>query len=280
MIEKTKVADHYKGDDLLQRLRSALQSQGLEEGALSLEQLAPLDQFHSRGIEATVELGKVLAPASDDYILDIGSGLGGPSRYLAATYGSNVTGIDLSESFVTAATYLAERTGLENKVSYRQGDALALPFDDDSFDIAWTQHVAMNIADRTKFYAEAYRVLRPGGRLAVYDVLAGGGGSLLYPVPWAKTEDASFLLSPDEMRTKLSDAGFETLSWVDRTDAALSWFSDFNRKEATATSPPPIGLHLAMGPDFRTMTANFARNLDEGRAVLVEAVAVKRRAHD
>jgi SAM-dependent methyltransferase len=152
-----------------------------------------------------------------------------------------------------------------------------LPFDDGSFDIAWTQHVAMNIADRSKFYSEAHRVLRPGGSLAIYDVLAGGGGPLVYPVPWSKTEDSSFLLAPEEMKAQLSTAGFDIQSWVDRTDAALAWFAGLRKQEASAAGSGPVGLHLAMGPNFKVMTGNLARNLDEGRAVLIEAVVVKTR---
>lgn len=278
MVEE-KVAAHYKGDGLMDRLKLALRSAGMETGLLALEQLAPLDQFHSRGLEATAKLGNALQPLASDRVIDIGSGLGGPSRFLAASYGCHVTGIDLSKSFVEAANYLAARSGLSELVDYRQGDALSIPFDDDSFDIAWTQHVAMNIADREKFYSEAHRVLRPGGRLAVYDVLQGGGGPLFYPVPWSKTEAGSFLLTPDNMRNQLLKAGFDVVSWADRTDAALAWFADLRKQEASSTGPSPIGLHLAMGPDIKIMTGNLARNFDDGRAVLIEAVLVKSSEH-
>lgn len=277
MVEKQKVEEHYRSDALMGRLQAALSDAGLMDGKLTVEQLAPLDQFHSRGLLATVELAKALSPHANERVLDIGSGLGGPSRYLAATYGCVVSGIDLSQSFVSAATYLAERAGHGEMVSYQKGDALALPFDDEKFDIAWTQHVAMNIADRTGFYSEASRVLRPGGRLAIYDVLAGGGGPIVYPVPWSKTAEGSYLLTQDEMKSSLADAGFEIISWTDRTDAALAWFQTLHKQQA-AHPVAPIGLHLAMGPEFKAATANLARNLDEGRAVLIEAVAVKRRA--
>lgn len=275
MVEKQKVEEHYRSDALMDRLQAALSDAGLGDGKLTIEQLAPLDQFHSRGLLATVELAKALSPRANERVLDIGSGLGGPSRYLAATYGCVVAGIDLSESFVSAATYLAGRAGLDEMVAYQKGDALALPFDDEEFDIAWTEHVAMNIADRAEFYSEASRILRPSGRLAVYDVLAGGGGPLVYPVPWSKTSEGSCLLTQDEMKSHLANAGLEIISWKDRTDAALAWFQALHKQQA-AQPALPVGLDLAMGPEFKIATANLARNLDEGRAVLIEAVAVKR----
>lgn len=276
MVESAKVAEHYEGKGLIDRVKDALAAAGFTAGRIAPAQLASLDQFHSRGLEATIELGKILGPSAKDRVLDIGSGLGGPSRYLASTFGSHVTGIDLSDSFVEAATFLAEKTGLTERVNYMQGNALSLPFESGSFDIAWTQHVAMNIADRDRFYSEAYRVLKAGGRIAIYDVLQGGGGPLIYPVPWSKSEETSFLLTPAGMKSQLVGAGFEISSWVDRTDAALAWFAQLRKSQASIKGPGPLGLHLAMGPEFKTMTANLARNLDEGRAVLVETIGVKR----
>ena len=92
-----------------------------------------LDQFHTRGLAATAELAELAGITADMSVLDVGSGVGGPARFLAATYGCHVTGVDLSEPFVDAARYLTERTGQSGQVSFQVASALELPFDDGSF---------------------------------------------------------------------------------------------------------------------------------------------------
>jgi sarcosine/dimethylglycine N-methyltransferase len=274
----TKVVAHYERGGLVDRLLAALKTAGLESGPLSVAQLAPLDQFHSRGLAATVEMAKLLNPPRAAKVLDIGSGVGGPSRYLAATHGCAVTGIDLSPAYVEVATLLAHRTGLSDNVQYRVADALALPFDDGTFDFGWSQHVAMNIANRSKLYAEARRVLRQGGTLAIYDVLAGNG-PLHFPVPWASSAESSFLLNQAEMRATLESQGFQISTWIDRTVAAIDWFTELQSQlsTASASSSPgsSLGLHVVMGPEFKAMAANLHRNLTEGRAVVVELLVTR-----
>jgi len=264
------VPHHYGGDGFVGRLDDALTKAGLGGKRLSSADLAPLDQFHARGLAATMELGEAVNIQPREKVIDIGSGLGGPSRYLAANYGCHVSGVDLSPTFVEAANYLAERAELSHKVDYRRADALALPFKDESFDVGWMQHVAMNIAKRDRLYAEVFRVLRSGGRFAIYDVIATGK-DVIFPVPWSRTPETSFLLTPDDMFTALVEQGFEILSWTDHSEAAIKGFDEQRLVRAPGT-PPIVGLHLAMGPEFREMAANLERNLRERRVGLVQAI--------
>ena len=261
---------HYGTEDLIRQVEAALRGAGLDRDPLDWRELAPLDQFHVRGLEATRELAAGLRLAPGATVLDVGCGLGGPARYLAAECGARVTGIDLSQPFVDVARMLARRTGLE-AVDYRQADALDLPFPAASFDHAWTQHVAMNIADRARFYGEFHRVLKPGGLLAIYDVMAGAVDPVIFPVPWARRPEISHLLTAEAMRAALDRAGFQEVTWADQTEAGLRWFE---QREAALRAPaqPGIGLQVVMGPEFPAMFANLRRNLAEGRIGLVQAI--------
>ncbi|KND57490.1 SAM-dependent methyltransferase [Candidatus Burkholderia verschuerenii] len=184
-------------------------------------------------------------------------------------------GIDLSPSFVDAARFLAQKTGLADLVGYDCANALALPFDDEAFDIAWTQHVAMNIENRAALYAEAFRVLRPGGRFAMFDVIAASGEPLHYPVPWARDSGTSFLKTSDEMRALLEKQGFRVESWIDCTAEGIAWFAEREKERASISTMPALGLHLVMGPDFPAMGRNLTRNLREGRAALLQAIVTR-----
>ena len=186
---------------------------------MTVAQLAPLDQFHTRGILATSELAGAAGIEPSTRVLDLGCGIGGPARYLAATFGCKVTGVDLSPDFIEAATYLTARCGLSDRVTFQVGDALHLPFEDAAFDAVFLQHVAMNIEDRTALYAEVRRILATGGRFATYDLVLRDG-DVVYPAPWARDASTSFLLSEGDTRTALEQAGFQAVLWRDDTQTA------------------------------------------------------------
>jgi SAM-dependent methyltransferase len=276
MVASQGVRDHYGTTSLVRRIDEALRRAGLAVGTVGWADLAPLDQFHVRGLAATWELAEGLGINAGVSLLDVGCGLGGPARFLAATYGCHVTGIDLSQPFIEAARMLTERCGLAGRVTFLQGDALDLLFTDALFDHAWTQHVAMNIADRVGLYMSIHRVLKMGGRLAIYDVALGDGGPLIYPVPWAREAGTSFLRTPEAMRNALAQAGFEEVSWIDKTGIAQAWAADMKAKRQK--SPAPLGLEVVMGPEFAEMAENLGRNLLEGRVRIIQAVMAKSRA--
>ena len=261
------VRDHYRATGLTERLKTALAAFGPDGRRLTPEQLAGVDQFHTRGLAATAELAELARIAADMSVLDVGSGVGGPARYLAATYGCRVTGVDLSETFVDAARYLTARTGQSGLVSFEIASAVALPFDAGSFDVVLLQHVAMNIADRAKLYREMRRVLKSGGRFATFDVVSMSGEPY-YPLPWARTPAASFLMTAEGTREAIELAGFRTLAWRDDTEAAKAWIANVR----ASGRPPSPNLGVVMGPDFAELAANLARNLLEGRCGVLTAV--------
>jgi ubiquinone/menaquinone biosynthesis C-methylase UbiE len=261
------VRNHYRATGLIERLKTALSAFGSEEQRLTPQQLAGLDQFHTRGLQATVELAKLTGITADMSVLDVGSGVGGPARFLAATYGCKVMGVELSEPFVDAARYLMERTGQSELVSFDTASALDLPFEDGQFDAALLQHVAMNIADRARLYREIRRVLKLGARFATHDVVLNSGDPH-YPVPWARTAATSFLLTAAATREVIESAGFRTLAWQDDSEAANAWFAQMR-----ASGPPPSpNLGVVMGSDFAQLAANLGRNLMEGRVGILTAV--------
>jgi ubiquinone/menaquinone biosynthesis C-methylase UbiE len=261
------VRDHYRATGLTERLKVALAVFGPEDQRLTPQQLGALDQFHTRGLAATTELAALAVITSQMSVLDVGSGVGGPARFLAATCGCRVTGVDLSAPFVDAARYLTERTGQSGQVSFEVANALELPFEDGSFDAVLLQHVAMNISDRARLYGEIRRVLKPAGRFVTYDVVLNAGDPH-YPVPWARTSATSFLLTAAATREAIEAAGFRNLAWRDDSETAKAWIAQMR-----ASGPPPSpNLGVVMGPDFAQFSANLARNLVEGRLGILTAV--------
>jgi sarcosine/dimethylglycine N-methyltransferase len=261
------VRDHYRATGLTERLKTALRSLAPDDQRLAPQQLAGLDQFHTRGLAATAEIAELAGISAGMSVLDVGSGIGGPARFLAETYGCRVTGIDLSEPFVEAARYLTERTGQSEKVSFQTANALKLPFDDGSFDIVLLQHVAMNISKRAQLYREIRRVIKSGGKFATFDVVLKGAEPY-YPVPWARTPATSFLLTAAATREAIEPVGFRTLIWQDDTEAAKAWIA----QRLSSGPPPSPNLGIVMGAEFAQLAANLGRNLMEGRLGTVTGV--------
>jgi ubiquinone/menaquinone biosynthesis C-methylase UbiE len=266
-----KVATHYaSGGDLAAAIAGRLHQAGKDTAKLTTADLGTVDEFHIRGRKATLELAKSLNLSAASRVLDLGSGLGGPARTLAETYGCHVTGIDLTQAFCDAATTMSGWVGLSDRVTFRQGDATRLPFANAQFDAAMTIHVAMNIASKDRMYAEARRVLKPGGCFGVYDVLQGEGGEVLFPVPWAREPSISHLATPDAMRSLLTGAGFKIVETQDSTEESQRWFEAMAAR--MSQTAPVVTFQTFLGNDFPQMTRNQVRNLQERRIRTVSYV--------
>ena len=267
------ITSHYTRGDLLQRLNAALAEDGADPSRPTLEALAPYDQFHGRGLEATAEIAALVQPGPADHILDIGSGIGGPARHFAARFGCRVSGIDLTPEFCEVARHLSQLLGLAHRTEFHVGDALAMPFADASFDGAYSMNVSMNIADKAAFYREIRRVLRPGAWLVLSEIARGSGAELDFPTPWARSAASSFLCTPDETRQGLVEAGFEVLRLHSTLEQAKAFGARSRAMVERGEKPPHRAVMLIHGEIATQAMANIARGLSEGSVVPIEALA-------
>jgi len=273
MNQETIAIDrHYGRGGILHAIVEALPASLGEDRAPEPADLAPVDAFHNRGRTATLELAELAGFGRRDRIIDVGCGLGGSARYLASERGCRVDGVDATHEYVETAGELARMVGLDGEVAFRHASALALPYETASFDGAWTEHVQMNVRDKGAFFGEIARVLRPGGRVAFHEILAGGGGEPVYPVPWAGEADISFLEPEPVIRGALDDTGLELLEWRDTTAASLEWARGMAAR-IRESGPPPLGLHLLMGPSAPTKLGNMIRNMEARAIRVVQGVA-------
>lgn len=249
------VVQHYAAYDVLARIKEGLKAMGHGGDHVSLEAIKPVDEFHIGGAEATQALLASLDLDGKD-VLDIGCGIGGPARTMAVRGRARVTGVDLTPQFIEAARALSAMTGMTDKVRFVVGSATALPFADESFDLATLIHVGMNIPDKSGLFHEAARVLREGGVFAVYDVMRVGDGTLGFPVPWAEREELSALDTPERYRVAAREAGLALVSEESRREYALDFFARI-QAQATSATPSPLGTHVLMGPTVKQKTANM-----------------------
>lgn len=247
MDTEGEVARHYGQSELTATVLAALRESGKDTAALRTADLSGVDEFHLGWGAQTAAFAPTLGLRPGLAVLDVGAGIGGPARHFAEQYGCDVTGIDLTPAFVELATELTARTGLAERARFVRGSALAMPFDAGSFDLATMIHVGMNIADKAALFTEVRRVLRPGGRFVIYDVMRAGDGALPWPLPWAETAATSFVETPARYRALLEAAGFRVGHERDWTDFVLT-ASDRLRERFAAEGVPVVGLHLLMGP--------------------------------
>lgn len=268
------VARHYTRSALLSSVLDALAAAGRPVSPMDSDDVAPMDEMHSGGRAATVALVELLAPSAGDRVLDLGCGLGGVSRYLARHRDCRVTGVDLTRESVEVATELTQRCGLAERAEFRRADVTALPLDGAGFDAAVLVHVGMNVADKAALCAEAYRVLRPGGTLAVYDVmLRSPTDELTYPVPWASSPEISFLEPAQEYHRLLTNAGFSVEREVDLSELVRGQFARL--RALPDDQLPPVGLQVVIGEGFRAKVTNLADGVDRGVVAPVQLLATR-----
>jgi ubiquinone/menaquinone biosynthesis C-methylase UbiE len=264
-IDARVISAYWGRENLAEAILAALKARGTNLDALTPDELAPVDQFHGGGKPVTVRLAKLAGAVPGLRVLDVGGGFGGPARTLAVEFGCQVTVVDLTESYVRAATMLTARMGLDDRVSHHVGNALDLSFPDGAFDMVWTQNSGMNIADKERLYAGFHRVLRSGGRLALQEPMVGPAPPLVYPVMWARDPSTNFLRAPAEMKAIIERTGFRLRVWDDVT-----------AETAGPTTGAAIPAHsiqrLVMGDAIDEIIRAGHRNRAEGRLVLVQAV--------
>lgn len=272
-----EVSTHYSQGNLLSRLNAALREDGVDPDQPTIDTLAPYDQFHGRGLEATLEIAGLMPASATDHILDIGSGVGGPARYFGNRFGCRVTGIDLTPEFCDVARHLTRLLGLEERINFEVGDALGMPFADASFDGAYSMNVSMNIADKGALYREVHRVLRPGGWLVLSELAKGGGGEDLdYPTPWAASARTSFLSTPEETRSGLVAAGFEVIRLHSSVEETRAFGARSRAMVERGEKPPHRAVMLIHGAIATQMAANTSRAVSDGRIIPIEVLAKKR----
>jgi ubiquinone/menaquinone biosynthesis C-methylase UbiE len=266
------INDHYRQADLSAHIMAAFDRAGKRIN--SHEDTASFDEFHIRGRDATRDLAKLAGVQKGMKVLDIGCGVGGPARTLAAEFGCYVKGIDLIEEYCQTATMLTERVGLGDMVTFQHGDMMELTFEEENHDMVWTEHTIMNIEDKMKLFHGVRRLLRPKGLFALYEICSGNASPPYFPVPWASDPTINFLVTQNELRQMLHQLKFKELQWKDATSVSLKWFQNLvaSRSAKPAGTPPPLGLNLLMGKSTAEKGKNMIRNLEEDRIRVVQGV--------
>ncbi|MGC1907140.1 MAG: class I SAM-dependent methyltransferase [Candidatus Acidiferrum sp.] len=275
MSEAQAVAEHYSRPELEEKILEAIGRAGLDPSKVSVMDLATVDEFHVGGLEATKAFTEFMGLKPGMHVLDVGCGIGGPARHFAAEQGVRVTGIDLTEEFVRTAESLTRLVHLNSAASFELGSALAMPFEGESFDGAYMFHVGMNIADKNALFQDVARVLKPGARFSIYDIMRIGDQPISYPVPWAVSGKTSFVVHSEGYRAALAATGFEVVHERGRREFGIDFF-ERNIARSAQGGPPVLGLQLLMGGKAPEMMRNVLGGMKSGIFEPVEMVAVKK----
>lgn len=274
MTKAQEISDHWGKGDVYSRILETMELAGIDPNTLTIEQLAPVDHFHARGFPATVELADALPIREGDTLVDIGCGIGGPARYLAKRFNCRVEGIDITAPFIDAANKLSALVAMQDAVRCQHGDGQNLPYKDETFDGGYSQHVLMNVPDRTTFFAEAFRVLKPGAFFALTEHGLGPVGEPHHPVPWSEDGRGAYLMRPSDTVDILKETGFRN---VEVTDTGEKYLQGYKAAMALAAKgeAPVFGTHILLGELAPQIVKNAARNIEERRTQPVQIICRK-----
>ena len=274
MVSKSDIENFWTRGDIFSRVHQAMSDAGLINKKLNIEDLFPIDQYHARGIAATVDLGKRMPIKKNQRILDIGCGLGGPARYYANEYECIITGIDITPSFIEIGNEFNKITSMSNKVELKIGNGEILDFENETFDGAYSQHVTMNISNREKFFTEAFRVLKKDGFFAFTEHGLGQEGDPIFPLPWADSSEMSFLLTPQKTISILKDTGFSDIKIIETADKYISGYEKLIKLK-TENKNPVLGIHVIGGDSMNERSTNSMKSIKENRTLPFEIVCKK-----
>jgi sarcosine/dimethylglycine N-methyltransferase len=285
-----KIVHHYSssglsasgqsGSDLQTRITSALKKAGKDIHNIEIKDLSVIDQLHTGGHLATIDLIKKAGLKPDAKVLDAGCGIGGSSRLLAKEFQLQVTGIDIVDDFVRTAEYLTDlvfkSNELNNSVEFKQGSILKLPLQDGIYDAVLSQHTLMNIKEKDALFSEFNRVLMPGGLLLLHEVVQNKDLPIDLPVPWAASHDISFIHTWEVLSEICKNAGFEIVCYSDNAVQAEKWWSKVKEvTEKFLENPRPLGPHIIFGANGKKFGGTMSSNVKTGRISVVEAVLKK-----
>ena len=274
MINKSDLENFWTRGDIHTRIHKAMSEAGLNDKKLEIEDLFPIDQYHARGIAATVDLGKRMPISENQRIIDIGCGLGGPARYFAKQFKCFITGIDITPSFIEIGNKFNNLTSMSKQVSLQIGNGETLDFEDETFDGGYSQHVTMNIKNRKEFFLEAYRVLKKGTFFAFSEHGLGPEGNPIFPLPWADTAEMSFLFSPKSTIALLEEVGFYDIQIIDTSEKYISGYEKMINTKSKNENPI-LGIHVIGGATMKQRSINSMKSIKEKRTLPFEIVCKK-----
>ena len=272
-VDNSEVIGHYKGAGLYDSILEGLKKSGIELNDIASDHLSAADEFHIGGTEATKFVADQLGEISNQKILDVGCGIGGPARFIANKTECQVVGIDLTPSFVKTGNALTDLVSMRNSVNLIEGNAADMSSYPDSYDAAYMMHVGMNISDKRSAFEGVSGALKTGSRFVIYDIMRMKEGQLTFPLPWASKGKGSAVDSPANYASILESVGLKVIDIEVKKEFAVEFFQ--NMMKRMEGGPPPLGLHLVMGQDTPIKVQNVHKQIVEGLIAPVLMVARK-----